>query len=148
MRVDIDYAQRVRQLAGLCHQLRPHIAWLSPDEFLRADEQVRWQIVDVRPRTERHISIIPGALSRDAFEAQREADMPGRVLVYCVIGCHSGAYVQALDKKGIRAYNLWGGILAWVLAGGVLVTPGGEETRRVHVHGIPWEVLPPGYEAV
>ena len=145
----IAYWQRVKQLAELCRQLRLHITWLWPAEVLRMGEQEGWQIVDVHPPGERRVSgIPPSTLSQDAFEAWTEANEPKRVLVYCVIGCHSGVYVPKLHKRGIRAADLWGGLLVWVQEGGTLVNPGGKETRRVHVHGIPWDVLPPGYETV
>jgi hypothetical protein len=48
----------------------------------------------------------------------------------------------------MKAFNLHGGVLAWALNGGSFVTPEGEPTRRVHVYGEPWDVLPPEYEAV
>jgi rhodanese-related sulfurtransferase len=127
------YIEEVQTLADVCYLIRPNLSWLSPSEYVR--------------RRERAVSVGPGALGREEFEAHIEEHRKKAVLVYCTAGCHSGAYVQKLRKQRIDAFNLWGGILAWVWDGRSLVTSAGEPIRRVYVRGIPWDVLPPGYEA-
>ena len=113
--------------------------------------QADWMIVDVRPRREQDVSIIPGAMSTKEFKTQTKArseECDKHILVYCTAGCRSARYAQKLHKQGFKAFNLRGGVLAWALDGRTFVTPDGEVTRRVHVCSGEWNVLPPGYEAV
>ena len=60
----------------------------------------------------------------------------------------SAQYTQKLLADDFDAYNLGAGILAWVHAGRPVVDPQGAETRRVHVYGAKWDLLPEGYEGV
>ena len=143
-----SYAIRAKALATACEIRRPGVPWLSPSEFVRRSRKESWTIVDARTRPERHVSIIPRALNKEAFEAHRDEYAEGPILVYCTAGCRSGAYAKELRERGLNAFNLRGGVLAWALNGGPLVEPNGEPTVRVHVHGERWNVLPPGYEAV
>jgi rhodanese-related sulfurtransferase len=142
------YTERVVRLVRGCYDQFSDVPWLSVSEFLRRKEREAWTLVDSRPRHERTVSVIPGSVSREAFEAEIGAYRGGPLLVYCTIGCRSGAYARALRGRGLDAYNLWGGVLAWALAGQGFVTPGGQPTRAVHIHGKPRSVLPPGYRPV
>jgi rhodanese-related sulfurtransferase len=104
-------------------------------------------VVDVRSDEERDVSTIPGALSREEFEG-RQAELSGReVVTYCTIGYRSGLYTEKLRGQGWNASNLRGSILAWAHAGQALER-GGEPTKRVHVYGRSWNLLPEGYEPV
>ena len=77
-----------------------------------------------------------------------------RVLVLDVRGTKERAVSTlpgAIDPGtwGVRAYNLAGGILAWVQAGGPVVDGRtGTPTRRVHVYGRKWNLLQPGWEGI
>ena len=105
-------------------------------------------LVDVREAEERAVSMIPGAITKEAFEA-RTKDFDGKtIVVHCTIGYRSGKYVEGLMADGIEAYNLRGSILSWAHADQVFVDSDGNETRRVHVYGKQWDLLPVGYEAV
>jgi rhodanese-related sulfurtransferase len=97
---------------------------------------------------ERSVSIIPGARSKEEFETHLDEHAGRHILVYCTAGCRSGAYAKELRERGLNAFNLRGGVLDWALSGGPSVKPDGEPTRRVHVHGQRWNVLPPGYQVV
>jgi rhodanese-related sulfurtransferase len=104
-------------------------------------------LVDVRSDEEREVSTIPGALSREEFEARRD-ELAGReVVTYCTIGYRSGLYTQELIDEGWTASNLRGSILAWTHAGRELVHDG-SPTRRVHVYGSTWNLAAEGYEAI
>lgn len=103
-------------------------------------------LVDVRSPKERKVSMIPGAISREAFE-QLPKDPQRTVVSYCTIGYRSGKFTEALRKDGVQAFNLEGSILAWVLGGGQVVDAKGP-TKRVHVYGPRWNLLPEGYQAV
>lgn len=112
-----------------------------------ADAQLRRDalFVDVRSAAEISVSIIDNAIAADALPA----DIGDRtVIVYCTIGVRSGEFTQALRARGIDAYNLYGGVLAWARASGVFRDPSGAPTRRVHVYGKRWNYLPDGYEPV
>jgi len=134
-------------LCEICHTIHPDGPWISPEDFLQASQSGQWVVVDVRPDRARAVSVIAGALGRDAFKS-RAASLAGRpVMVYCTAGCQSATVVQDLRKSGIDARNLRGGVLGWALAGGGFVTPAGDPTRAVCLSGFPSKVLPAGYEA-
>jgi rhodanese-related sulfurtransferase len=103
-------------------------------------------LVDVREPAEREVSMLPGAITREAFEADREAFRGKVVIVYCTIGARSGLYAKGLRAEGFDARNLPGSVLAWSHAGGTFVNAAGP-TRRVHVYGPEWSLLADGYEA-
>ncbi|PCJ58244.1 MAG: hypothetical protein COA73_10045 [Candidatus Hydrogenedentota bacterium] len=115
-------------------------------EMLENDNNV--VIVDVREPEERAVSTLPGALSKSEFEEQEEELKGKKVVVYCTIGYRSGLYTQTLKEQGWDAYNMPGSILSWVHAGQPVVDESGNETKRVHVYGKRWDLLPQGYEAI
>jgi rhodanese-related sulfurtransferase len=117
-------------------------------EFLRRSEQEEWIIVDVRSPRERAVSVIPGSLSKEEFESRLEEAREKHILVYCTAGCRSGAYAQKLRKRGLDAFNLQGGVLAWALGGGTFVALDGQPTDHVHIYGRRWNSLPSGYTPV
>jgi rhodanese-related sulfurtransferase len=143
-----SYARRAQVLAAACQQERPEVPGLSPREFLERSREEQWTMVDVRTGPERAVSMIPGAVSKEVFEAHLEEYAKGPILVYCTAGCRSGSYARELREQGLYAFNLRGGVLAWALNGGPFVDPDAEPTRRVHVYGERRNVLPPDYEAV
>lgn len=142
------YIERLEESANGCSRMFWGAPSLSASEFLRRSKQEEWSIVDARSQRERRVSIIAGSLSIEEFEAQIEEHKNKHILVYCTIGCRSGAYAQKLRAKGLEAFNLWGGVLAWTQDDRTFATPDGQPTRRLHVHGGQWAVLPPSYEAV
>lgn len=126
----------------------PEMSEVSVLELLRLRAEKDVMIVDVREPRERTVSIIPGAISKEAFELLKE-DLGGvPIVVHCTIGYRSAKYVEALKAEGLEAYNLKGSILSWVHAGQPVVDPEGNETKRVHVYGKRWDLLPEGYEAI
>lgn len=71
-----------------------------------------------------------------------------RCVVYCTVGYRSGRYAEGLRRRGVDAYNLAGGILAWTHHGGALEKPGGgESTRAVHVFARKWDLAAHAYES-
>lgn len=105
-------------------------------------------VVDVREPEEQQVSMIPGAITKEEFEAHAEELRGREVVTYCTIGYRSGLYAQRLREEGWDARNLEGSILAWTLAGESLVGPDGEPTKRVHVYGKTWALAADGYEQV
>jgi rhodanese-related sulfurtransferase len=104
-------------------------------------------LVDVRGADEREVSTLPGAVSREEFEAHPERFAGREVVTYCTIGYRSGRYAEELVEKGWKAHNLRGSIVSWTHIGGEL-DHGGAATRRVHVYGRTWNLVASGYEAV
>lgn len=105
-------------------------------------------LLDVRPESERAVSIIPGAVSLQQFEQLDPDALPEYVVTYCTAGYRSGVEARKLRKSGVESLNLRGGLLAWCEAEQPLVTPENVPTRRVHVYGKAWNLVPDSYEAV
>tara|TARA_R110000868_G_C10932354_1_gene766493 strand:+ start:1514 stop:2002 length:489 start_codon:yes stop_codon:yes gene_type:complete len=105
-------------------------------------------LVDVRDAKERLVSTLPGAISKEDFIAKFDVLRTRTIVAYDTIGQRSVPWVKELKQKGLLAYNLHGGILAWAQNGGSFVDITGQETKRVHVYAEAWEMLPEGFEAI
>lgn len=104
-------------------------------------------LVDVRDDNEFAVSMLPGAITLAEYERSRGRYAGHRIVPYCTVGYRSGKYTAKLLEQGVDAVNFEGSIMGWVEAGQPLVTPAGEETRRVHT----WSrqiAAPPGYVQV
>lgn len=121
---------------------------ISVEELLERRTNETIVIVDVREDSERVVSMIPGAISKTEFENRKAEFKDTPIIVHCTIGYRSGKYVEDLTEDGLDAYNLKGSILAWAHAGQPVIDATGEETRRIHVYGKQWNLLPEDYEAV
>jgi rhodanese-related sulfurtransferase len=119
--------------------------WLDAGPAAGADRQPL--LVDVRAAHEQAVSMLPGAISRQAFERDRERYRDHLIVPYCTIGLRSGLYAQRLIEEGFTARNLAGSVLAWAHAGQPFDVDG-RPSRRVHVYGPDWNLLPSGYEPV
>ena len=94
-------------------------------ELLRAAEV---ELIDVREPYEREAGRIEGSrhieLERLASAAETiPRDRP--VVFQCRLGARSGLAARAFRSTGYDAYNLSGGILAWVAAGLPIAPEGG-----------------------
>ena len=101
-------------------------------------------LVDARSQAERDVSVIAGAVALAELEQSRPIPNT-RVIVYCTIGLRSGKAVRALRARGFDAFNLRGGVLAWLAAGGAMVDTKGKPTQRVHVYGTRWNAVPASF---
>ena len=85
-------------------------------------------LIDVREDYERRAGHIAGSehveLGRLAVAAAT-IDRDGPVVFYCRVGGRSSMAAEAFRASGYDAYNLAGGILAWVGAGMPLAPDGG-----------------------
>jgi rhodanese-related sulfurtransferase len=106
-----------------------------------------WVIIDVRPENERRVSTIPGAITIDEWERRKPSGRSPIVIVYCTIGYRSASTARLLRDRGVDARNLAGGVLAWSDAGLEFVNDG-TKTKRVHVYGRRWNILPADYSGV
>ena len=104
-------------------------------------------IVDVREPAEREVSRLPNSITTKELESFLEGHDDQQIVIYCTIGYRSGKFTRSLKNKGVKAYNLAGGIIAWVHHGGP-IEHDGNPMRRVHVYGKKWNLLPEGYEPV
>lgn len=75
-------------------------------------------VLDVRTKGEFYSGRIPGAVNIDLmspdFGRKIDAlDKEKTYLVYCRSGNRSGEACRVMASKGLRAYNLAGGIISW-----------------------------------
>ena len=144
---DADRLARIERMYRNYKKSFPDTPELTVKELSDSRDGSDTVIVDVRESAERDVSVIPGAISKEALEQNIEQYRGRRIVTYCTIGYRSGLYAKALRAKGLDAHNLRGSILAWTHAGQEVTDDDGV-TRRVHVYGQEWDLLPAGYEAV
>ena len=87
------------------------------------------QLIDVRQDFEWELSRIPAAvhLPLDQLPARTaELDEDRKIVFQCRSGARSGMAAQAFRASGREAYNLAGGIEAWVERGLEVEPPGGQ----------------------
>jgi sodium/bile acid cotransporter 7 len=144
---EAEKAARVEAMYAGYRDAFPEAAEVTVEELLALQTTGDPVLVDVRTDSERAISMIPGAISREEFERRREELGERTVVTYCTIGYRSGLYAEELKQEGWDAYNLEGSILAWTHAGQQL-EDSGQETRRVHVYGRKWNLAADDYEPV
>jgi rhodanese-related sulfurtransferase len=143
-------AARQDQIEALyqdCRQAFPDVNEVTPQGVLDLQEAEPTVLVDVRTPKEQAVSMLPGAITQEAFEAARDVYRGQTVVAYCTIGARSGEYAEELRQEGFEVFNLKGSILAWTHAGLPLMDPEGQETKRVHTYGRRWNLTAKGYEA-
>ena len=102
-------------------------------------------LVDVRDKAESDVSMIPGAITVDEFEKTEQDHQGKTIITYCTVGHRSGIYAQKLKRKGWRALNYEGSILDWCEHQLPVVTPSGQNTKRVHTYNSRY-ALASGYQ--
>ena len=125
----------------------PEVNEITPRGLLDLHGAEASVLVDVRTPEEQAVSMLPGAITREAFEAARDLYRNRTVVTYCTIGARSGEYAEALRREGCEVFNLKGSILAWTHAGLPLVDRDGSETKKLHTYGSQWDLAAEGYEA-
>lgn len=149
-RPELTDAEKLRQIEEQYEKYReefPEVQDTSVAELLPLLDNRPLVIVDVREESERQVSQIPGAVSSESFEKNRNDYRGHLVVTYCTIGARSGRFAAKLSREGFDVVNLRGSILAWAHAGQPVVNQQGP-TNRVHVYGPTWDLLPDGFEAV
>ena len=144
-----DEAKRER-IEAMYREFRgafPDAPEVTVSELLAMQKKEKVILVDTREPREREVSMIPGAVSLEQFQRDLDSYREGPVVFYCTIGQRSGLQTQKYRQQKLQALNLKGSILSWVHAGQKAVNEGGE-TRKVHVYGPEWNLLPQGYEGV
>ena len=147
----VSDATRPAQIDTMYQEYRkdfPDVKEITPQEVEDAQKSGNLVLVDVRSPEEQAISMIPGAITAEAFAAAEDSYRDKTVVTYCTIGARSGIYADGLRKKGFDVSNLKGSLLAWTHAGLPLKNSEGKDTKRVHVYGKKWNLVADGYEAV
>jgi sodium/bile acid cotransporter 7 len=125
----------------------PGVKDISPVEAMKLMRTGQAVFVDTRTAAEMKVSMLPNAISKEAFLKDLSKYKDRTVVGYCTISYRSGLFAKEMSEKGIMIYNLPGGLLAWVLEGGKVYDANGE-TKRIHVYGEKWNYPPQGYEAI
>jgi sodium/bile acid cotransporter 7 len=125
----------------------PDVQDVPPREALELTGSGKVVFIDVRAPKEQKVSRLPGAITTDLFLEKLDKYNDYIKIGYCTIGYRSGIFAQELHQKGIPIYNLRGGLLGWVHAGGK-VYDGAGETKRIHVYNEEWNLGPEEYEAI
>ena len=104
---------------------------ITADEAIALTENSGW-LLDVREQDEWDRGHAPSAHLVPLSElpsriAEIPTDQP--VLVVCLAGSRSLRAASALVDAGVDAVNVTGGMLAWVSAGGPVVSEGVDEAR-------------------
>ena len=125
----------------------PDVKEISPQEAMKEIAQGQILFVDTRKPAEMAVSMLPGAITLEAFFKDPEKFKGRRIVVYCTISYRSGKLAREMASNGLEIFNLRGGMLAWVLEGGKVYDAKGE-TKRINVYGGKWDYPPKGYESV
>jgi len=125
----------------------PKVKDFSAGQILQLMDRERIIFVDIRKTKEQAVSMINGAITEMEFRRNLSAYRDYIVIGYCTIGSRSGKLARKLKKKGINMFNMRGGILAWLHAGGI-VHKDGKPVDRVHVYGRKWNLVPSAMKSV
>jgi sodium/bile acid cotransporter 7 len=144
---DESKRQKVNQLYAEYKKEFPAVMDISPQDALKLAEAQQVVFIDVRDPKEQQLSMLPGAITAKEFQDNLDKYNDYVKIGYCTISYRSGKLARKLQAKGVIFYNLQGGILAWVHAGGKVYDQQGE-SHRIHVYGRNWNLAPARYEAV
>lgn len=140
--------QRIEALYQNYAQQFPGVLEISATELMALQQTQPVVLVDVRSPREQAVSQLPGAITVEEFEQNRDRYGDQPIVAYCTIGHRSGLFAQKLQQAGIPVRNLRGSVLAWTHAGGNFVTPNGTPTHQVHTYGKRWDLVADGYESI
>lgn len=86
-------------------------------EQLKTLDKDKYVLLDMRSESDRAYGFIPGSLAVDAEKLLLNPPSDGKkVVIYCAHGVFSVDVAQSLREKGVDAYSLSGGYLAWLRA--------------------------------
>jgi len=138
-RIALMYAEYRTEFPGVA-EVEPAEAkgWLDRDDVV---------FVDVREPAEQAVSMVPGALTDEQFEARKASLRDKTIVTYCTIGYRSGKLAAELTSQGFTVRNLAGSLLAWTHAGGPLQHEG-EPVKALHVYGKRWDLAAQDHRAV
>ena len=120
---------------------------VSPREAMELVNTGKVVFIDIREANEQKVSRLQSAITIDHFLENIGTYHNFIKIGYGTIGYRSGITAREFHQKGIIMYNLRGGLLAWVHAGGKVYS-GDAESDRIHVYSQEWNLAPEGYETV
>jgi sodium/bile acid cotransporter 7 len=144
---DAAKRQRAFELYADYRKHFPKVEEIEPRaaiDYLKATDVV---FLDVRKTEEQHVSMIPGAITKETFMDNLERYRGKRIIAYCTISYRSGKLAAKLKREGISVVNLKAGLLGWVHAGGPLVRQQ-QPVQQLHVYGRKWDLAPAGIETI
>jgi rhodanese-related sulfurtransferase len=106
---------------------------LDPKDVERRLREDGWTVIDVREPYEHEAGHVAGTRHVEVERLTAEAETIDRdrpVIFLCRVGSRSGMATQAFRASGYEAYNLRGGIVAWVEAGLPLEPEGGHVAEQ------------------
>jgi sodium/bile acid cotransporter 7 len=125
----------------------PEVTDVEPNTAARLAKEKNVIFIDTRKPKEQRISMLPGAITAEAFLENPEKYRGHLKIAYCTIAYRSGKFARQLAPKGFTIINLRGGIFAWVHDGGKVYDQDGP-TDRIHVYGRKWDLAPETFEAI
>ena len=144
---DEDKRQKIDETYNGYKKQFPKVWDLSAQKAMDLTADRKTVLIDIREPREQQISMLPGAITEKEFVDNPAKYKDAVKIAYCTISYRSGKFAQKLQEIGIPVYNLKGGILAWVHAGGKVYDQNGE-THRIHVYGRKWNLGPKTYQTV
>ena len=125
----------------------PEVTDIEPNTAAQFARENNVIYIDTRKPKEQRISMLPGAITTEAFLKNPEKYRDHIKIAYCTIAYRSGKFARKLALKGFTILNLRGGILAWAHAGGKVYDQDGP-TNRIHVYGRKWDLAPETFETI
>jgi sodium/bile acid cotransporter 7 len=144
---DADKYEQVRDMYASYREDFPGVSEIDASAAIALIDNPDVVFIDVRKKKEQAISMIPGAVSEDAFIADLDRYRDKKIIAYCTISYRSGKLAKRLGQKSVRVINLKEGLLGWVHAEGPLVDDG-KPIQRLHVYGRKWDLAPARIETV
>lgn len=139
--------QVVTSMATSIEKQFPSVSHITIEEFIKLkDQNQKTILVDVRSEEERTVSIIPGAISKEEFLKNLDKYKGHKIVSYCTIGYRSSTFSKEMSKKNIKVFNLKESALGWAHRKKDFVTKDGKKTKKVHVYGEAWDLLPSDYQ--
>lgn len=84
-------------------------------EQLKTLDKDKYVLLDMRSESDRAYGFIPGSVAVDAEKLLLNPPSDGKTaVIYCAHGVFSVDVAQSLREKGVDAYSLSGGYLAWL----------------------------------
>ena len=100
--------------------------------------------IDVRPKEERSVSMLPNAKTIDDLNKNKEAYKNKTLIFYCTLGIRSAHVAKEFKEQDFKAFNLKYGVLGWAHENRPFER-NGISTNEVHTYSDKWNALPEDY---
>lgn len=117
------------------------IPFISVDSLKQ--EYDSFQILDCREKKEFDVSHLKNAkhVGYSKFDVKKTCAALSKntpVVVYCTVGYRSEKIAEQLEKKGLKVFNLYGGIFQWKNNGNQVFNNAAIPTEKVHCFNKKW----------